>query len=253
MFHIRSHALSKYFLGLFLLLMLAWFGWNDICRPLYEQIRLTITKKETCHVYTTWLAIWSRPNHYNSFFCLAIAFLSLCFRQKIERSTLTGSNREVVISTAFHSFGLTVYGQYIYWTDFYTKKSTVLTSTMGQTWLQWPLVCPPSLVASPQLSRPSSSSVAILVTSSMEDAAISVLQVRGGAGRWKQVFSDKDCHHNDKDTRRGRLQGYYLQEEKETEILDFRLFIKCTKGYILRALSCGFLICSTWTGFVKAV
>lgn len=122
MFHIRSHALSKYFLGLFLLLMLAWFGWNDICRPLYEQIRLTITKKETCHVYTTWLAIWSRPNHYNSFFCLAIAFLSLCFRQKIERSTLTGSNREVVISTAFHSFGLTVYGQYIYWTDFYTKK-----------------------------------------------------------------------------------------------------------------------------------
>lgn len=42
--------------------------------------------------------------------------------QKIERSTLTGTNREVVVSTAFHSFGLTVYGQYIYWTDLYTRK-----------------------------------------------------------------------------------------------------------------------------------
>uniref|UniRef100_A0A8C6QUZ8 Low-density lipoprotein receptor-related protein 2 n=1 Tax=Nannospalax galili TaxID=1026970 RepID=A0A8C6QUZ8_NANGA len=42
--------------------------------------------------------------------------------QKIERSTLTGTNREVVVSTAFHSFGLIVYSQYIYWTDFFTKK-----------------------------------------------------------------------------------------------------------------------------------
>ncbi|MBZ3890926.1 Low-density lipoprotein receptor-related protein 2 [Sciurus carolinensis] len=42
--------------------------------------------------------------------------------QRIERSTLTGMDREVIVSTAFHSFGLTLYGQFIYWTDFYTKK-----------------------------------------------------------------------------------------------------------------------------------
>ncbi|XP_052581109.1 low-density lipoprotein receptor-related protein 2 isoform X1 [Peromyscus californicus insignis] len=42
--------------------------------------------------------------------------------QKIERSTLTGTNREVIVSTTFHAFGLTVYGQYIYWTDVYTNK-----------------------------------------------------------------------------------------------------------------------------------
>ncbi|XP_021094201.1 low-density lipoprotein receptor-related protein 2 isoform X1 [Heterocephalus glaber] len=42
--------------------------------------------------------------------------------QKIERSTLTGMNREVIISSIFHSFGLTLYGQYIYWTDFFAKK-----------------------------------------------------------------------------------------------------------------------------------
>uniref|UniRef100_A0A8C5KSR3 Low-density lipoprotein receptor-related protein 2 n=1 Tax=Jaculus jaculus TaxID=51337 RepID=A0A8C5KSR3_JACJA len=42
--------------------------------------------------------------------------------QKIERSTLMGLNREVVVSNAFHSFGLTLYGQYIYWTDIFTKK-----------------------------------------------------------------------------------------------------------------------------------
>ncbi|XP_015843100.1 low-density lipoprotein receptor-related protein 2 [Peromyscus maniculatus bairdii] len=42
--------------------------------------------------------------------------------QKIERSTLTGTNREVIVSTTFHAFGLTVYGQHIYWTDVYTNK-----------------------------------------------------------------------------------------------------------------------------------
>jgi low density lipoprotein-related protein 2 len=31
-------------------------------------------------------------------------------------------DREVIVSTAFHSFGLTLYGQHIYWTDFFTKK-----------------------------------------------------------------------------------------------------------------------------------
>lgn len=44
------------------------------------------------------------------------------FRQKIERSTLMGTQREVVVSRAFHPFSLTLYGQYIYWTDWNTKK-----------------------------------------------------------------------------------------------------------------------------------
>ncbi|ELW62289.1 Low-density lipoprotein receptor-related protein 2 [Tupaia chinensis] len=42
--------------------------------------------------------------------------------QKIERSSLTGTNREIIVSAVFHIFGLTLYDQYIYWTDFYTKK-----------------------------------------------------------------------------------------------------------------------------------
>lgn len=46
----------------------------------------------------------------------------LHFRQKIERSSLTGTEREVIINTAFHAFGLTIYDQYIYWTDFYTQR-----------------------------------------------------------------------------------------------------------------------------------
>uniref|UniRef100_A0A9L0IKU4 Low-density lipoprotein receptor-related protein 2 n=1 Tax=Equus asinus TaxID=9793 RepID=A0A9L0IKU4_EQUAS len=40
----------------------------------------------------------------------------------IERSTLTGLEREVIVSATFHPFGLTLYGQYIYWTDFSAKK-----------------------------------------------------------------------------------------------------------------------------------
>uniref|UniRef100_A0A8C0TXJ2 Low-density lipoprotein receptor-related protein 2 n=1 Tax=Canis lupus familiaris TaxID=9615 RepID=A0A8C0TXJ2_CANLF len=42
--------------------------------------------------------------------------------QKIERSTLTGTQREVIVNTAFHPFSLTLYGQYIYWTDWNTKR-----------------------------------------------------------------------------------------------------------------------------------
>ncbi|XP_037704852.1 low-density lipoprotein receptor-related protein 2 isoform X2 [Choloepus didactylus] len=41
--------------------------------------------------------------------------------RKIERCTLTGMDREVVVSTMLHPFALTVYGQYIYWTDLFTK------------------------------------------------------------------------------------------------------------------------------------
>lgn len=33
-----------------------------------------------------------------------------------------GTEREVIVSTTFHPFDLTLYDQYIYWTDWYTKK-----------------------------------------------------------------------------------------------------------------------------------
>ncbi|KAM9664148.1 low-density lipoprotein receptor-related protein 2 [Trichechus inunguis] len=42
--------------------------------------------------------------------------------QRIERSSLTGMDREVIVSTTLHPFSMTVYGQYIYWTDWYTKS-----------------------------------------------------------------------------------------------------------------------------------
>ncbi|KAM4859286.1 low-density lipoprotein receptor-related protein 2 [Thomomys bottae] len=42
--------------------------------------------------------------------------------QKIERSTLTGTNREIIVGTNFHPFGLTLYGQYVYWTDIFIKR-----------------------------------------------------------------------------------------------------------------------------------
>lgn len=57
----------------------------------------------------------------NSFWIPTFSFL-LHFRQKIERSTLTGTQREVIVNTVFHPFSLTLYGQYIYWTDWNTKK-----------------------------------------------------------------------------------------------------------------------------------
>uniref|UniRef100_F7CLL4 Low-density lipoprotein receptor-related protein 2 n=1 Tax=Monodelphis domestica TaxID=13616 RepID=F7CLL4_MONDO len=41
--------------------------------------------------------------------------------QKIERSSLTGTNREVIVSTAIHPFAMTVYDQHIYWTDLSTR------------------------------------------------------------------------------------------------------------------------------------
>lgn len=48
-------------------------------------------------------------------FCSAI-------RQKIERSSLTGSNREVIVSTAIYPFAMTMFGQFIYWTDWNTRS-----------------------------------------------------------------------------------------------------------------------------------
>ncbi|KAL7385074.1 hypothetical protein ABVT39_014795 [Epinephelus coioides] len=42
--------------------------------------------------------------------------------QKIERSSLTGSNREVIVSTAIYPFAMTMFGQFIYWTDWNTRS-----------------------------------------------------------------------------------------------------------------------------------
>ncbi|CAB1328475.1 unnamed protein product, partial [Coregonus sp. 'balchen'] len=42
--------------------------------------------------------------------------------QKIERCSLTGANREVIVSTAIYPFAMTMYGQYIYWTDWNTRS-----------------------------------------------------------------------------------------------------------------------------------
>ncbi|KAI2660889.1 Low-density lipoprotein receptor-related protein 2 [Labeo rohita] len=42
--------------------------------------------------------------------------------QKIERCSLTGTNREVIVSTAIYPFAMTVYGQHIFWTDWNTRS-----------------------------------------------------------------------------------------------------------------------------------
>lgn len=38
-------------------------------------------------------------------------------REKIERSNLEGKNREVLVAATIYPFSITVFGQYIYWTD----------------------------------------------------------------------------------------------------------------------------------------
>lgn len=52
---------------------------------------------------------------YYQYFCSAT-------RQKIERSSLTGSNREVIVSTAIYPFAMAMFGQFIYWTDWNTRS-----------------------------------------------------------------------------------------------------------------------------------
>ncbi|KAG7275698.1 hypothetical protein CRUP_011325 [Coryphaenoides rupestris] len=42
--------------------------------------------------------------------------------QKIERSSLTGENREVIVSTAIYPFAMTLFDQHIYWTDWNTRS-----------------------------------------------------------------------------------------------------------------------------------
>ncbi|GAA6077980.1 low-density lipoprotein receptor-related protein 2a isoform X1 [Tachysurus ichikawai] len=48
--------------------------------------------------------------------------LDPCSGQKIERCSLTGTNREVIVSTAIYPFAMTVYGQHIFWTDWNTRS-----------------------------------------------------------------------------------------------------------------------------------
>lgn len=54
--------------------------------------------------------------------CFQILISFNCFRQKIERSTLTGANREVIVSTALYPFAMTLFDQHIYWTDWNTRS-----------------------------------------------------------------------------------------------------------------------------------
>lgn len=54
--------------------------------------------------------------------CFQMLILFTCFRQKIERSHITGTNREVIVSTALYPFAMTVFDQHIYWTDWNTRS-----------------------------------------------------------------------------------------------------------------------------------
>lgn len=47
------------------------------------------------------------------FFCLYIAF----YRDRIERATLTGENRQVIMQGVQYPFAMTVFKQDIFWTD----------------------------------------------------------------------------------------------------------------------------------------
>ncbi|MEQ2180384.1 hypothetical protein GOODEAATRI_000741 [Goodea atripinnis] len=54
---------------------------------------------------------------------LLLYHLCCCaIRQKIERSSLSGTNREVIVSTAIYPFAMTMFGQFIYWTDWNTRS-----------------------------------------------------------------------------------------------------------------------------------
>ena len=51
------------------------------------------------------------------FFCL----INIKFSDRIERASLDGTNREVILSVV-HPFAITVHGHYIYWTDWTLRK-----------------------------------------------------------------------------------------------------------------------------------
>lgn len=48
------------------------------------------------------------------------------YREKIERSDLDGSNRETLVSATIYPFAITVYENYIYWTDLQLRKWDIL-------------------------------------------------------------------------------------------------------------------------------
>ena len=48
--------------------------------------------------------------------------MNCIFSDKVERSDLQGNYREVVVETAIHPFAVTVFGHYIYWTDWKLGK-----------------------------------------------------------------------------------------------------------------------------------
>lgn len=86
-------------------------------------------KRRDCIGQTPACKIWKIPllKCVLSFVCYTIKLLLLslfcsAIRQKIERSSLTGANREVIVSTAIYPFAMTMFGQFIYWTDWNTRS-----------------------------------------------------------------------------------------------------------------------------------
>ncbi|KAF0767414.1 low-density lipoprotein receptor-related protein 2, partial [Aphis craccivora] len=59
----------------------------------------------------------SQPSGLTIDFDDQMLYWSDAVREKIERSTLDGGNREVLITATIYPFALTVHGNYIYWTD----------------------------------------------------------------------------------------------------------------------------------------
>ncbi|XKL63596.1 hypothetical protein PGB90_005960 [Kerria lacca] len=59
----------------------------------------------------------SQPSGLTIDFDERMLYWSDAVREKIEKSTLNGANREVLISATIYPFALTVHGRYIYWTD----------------------------------------------------------------------------------------------------------------------------------------
>lgn len=59
----------------------------------------------------------SQPSGLTIDFDDQMLYWSDAVREKIERSTLDGADREVLITATIYPFALTVHGSYIYWTD----------------------------------------------------------------------------------------------------------------------------------------
>lgn len=95
---------------------------------LISQLRPSITRRNI----SLWHILYSkveglckaivRSGHWAAISGFQHFLFKLCFRRKIERSTLMGMQREVIVSTIFRPFGLTLNDQYIYWTDWATRK-----------------------------------------------------------------------------------------------------------------------------------